>query len=230
MNDRKKIIGIVVLVLILLVILGLTRNNDGMQGVTGHAVKNLVAEDSDDDSDDKGKDEILLNGTSSDTDSGPEGGDPGQGDDTPDTHKPDPEPADEPEPKDEPEYECYRDTDCADDENCQNRKCVEPECREDSDCADDDPCTPDKCYFAGHRNAYCAGPTTETIPNDGCCPPGEWVDTDIDCPPVCGNRKCELGEGYATCKEDCPNTGGGDDDSGSSGGDEQEEPEYEYPE
>jgi len=107
-----------------------------------------------------------------------------------------------------------------------SRKNRLPECVSDADCKDDDGCTVDKCLFASHPNAFCS---TEVITrpkhNDGCCPKGANLDTDIDCKPVCGNKRCEMGELESTCEIDCKyagsaGSGGSSGGSGPTGGQE----------
>lgn len=193
MKKGRRNALIVVLVLLLLVFLGYMGNRRGMEDVTGHVIDVQNTEDSGGSPIEPN--EVLLNGSS--------GGDDDGADDGYDSWVPpsDPEPQyEEPAPE-----KCTEDS-CGDGQVCYEGRCTEVECTKDEDCADNDPCIPDVCYFPGHPNAYCEfEPITEKRNNDGCCPPGAWVDTDSDCAPVCGNHKCELGEGYASCKEDCPN-------------------------
>lgn len=98
---------------------------------------------------------------------------------------------------------------CEPPSECYQGQCKTPECVTDADCEDDDPCTPTICSYAGHVNAFCAGPIKELKNNDGCCPLGAWVDKDTDCRPVCGNQKCEFGETTEMCEIDCKDAGPG---------------------
>ncbi|MBW2971954.1 hypothetical protein KY359_02860 [Candidatus Woesearchaeota archaeon] len=197
MKKKNIILFIAALALILLLALSYTNSQRGMNKVTGHATQVGASESSG--TDPSGDDDIPVNESAPkkyDTFTPADDG----GDDGNDYYVPPTEPEDEEE-----------------------ETGSGAECTTDEDCKDDNPCTPEVCHFAGHPNAYCAEPITEKIPHDGCCPPGAWVDTDIDCPPVCGNHKCELGEGYASCEEDCPNVGHSDSPAQDDGGQEPKE-------
>ncbi|MBW2967098.1 hypothetical protein KY362_01290 [Candidatus Woesearchaeota archaeon] len=115
---------------------------------------------------------------------------------------------------------CQQDCACEDPGTCMDGECVFIECFSDEDCVDDDACSVDVCYYPGHKNAYCSDEMiTERIHRDGCCPPDAYMDVDIDCGPVCGNGRCEMGEHTEDCEVDCKYAGasGGGDDSGSGG-------------
>jgi cysteine-rich repeat protein len=63
-----------------------------------------------------------------------------------------------------------------------------------ADCNDELACTTDQLTGEGCLRACSHGDITATTPGDGCCPPGEDVNTDSDCPAGCGNGVVEAGE------------------------------------
>jgi hypothetical protein len=205
MKSRNKILLVALLVLLLLVFLGYTNNQRGMNQVTGNVIKDVTTEEVDVQETTE-PDDDTSNGSVSSTPVDPE----------PEVWVPPVDPEPEPEPEPEPQEE----EGCSEDEIMYEGDCVEVACTKDEDCKTDDGCMPAKCFYPDHPNAYCADRITERIYSDGCCPDGAYMDVDNDCEPVCPNGRCEMGETTETCYDDCKNAGspGTGDGGGDSGG------------
>jgi cysteine-rich repeat protein len=63
-----------------------------------------------------------------------------------------------------------------------------------TDCDDGLACTTDALTGEGCGRVCSHGDITATDPGDGCCPAGEDINTDTDCPAGCGNGVVETGE------------------------------------